>query len=48
MGWLQARHVDGHISRRRAAKAHEATIAKELVTLCAALKLAVRAWPLAR
>ena len=43
MGWLQARHVDGHISRRRAEKAHEATIAKELVALCAALKLAVRA-----
>ena len=40
---LQARHVDGYISRRRAEGAHEATIAKELVTLRAALKLAVRA-----
>jgi integrase len=40
---LQARHVDAYISRRRAEKAHEATIAKELVTLRAALKLAVRA-----
>jgi integrase len=40
---LQARHVDGFISQRRAEEAHEATIAKELVTLRAALKLAVRA-----
>ncbi len=40
---LQARHVDGYISRRRAEGAHEATIAKELITLRAALKLAVRA-----
>jgi len=40
---LHARHVDGFISRRRAEAAHEATIAKELVTLRAALKLAVRA-----
>jgi hypothetical protein len=40
---LPARHVDTYISRRRAEKAHAATIAKELVTLRAALKLAVRA-----
>jgi len=40
---LQARHVDSYVSRRRAEGAHEATIAKELVTLRAALKLAVRA-----
>jgi len=40
---LHARHVDDFISRRRFEGAREATIAKELVTLRAALKLAVRA-----
>ncbi len=40
---LQARHVDAFVSQRREEGAHEATIAKELVTLRAALKLAVRA-----
>jgi integrase len=39
---LQARHVDDYVSRRRGEGAGEATIAKELVTLRAALKLAVR------
>jgi len=40
---LQARHVDNFISRRRGEGAHESTISKELVTLRAALKAAVRA-----
>ncbi len=40
---LQARHVDAYVSRRRAERAHESTIAKELVALRVALKLAVRA-----
>ncbi len=40
---LQARHVDAYISQRRSEGVREATIAKELVTLRAALKAAVRA-----
>jgi hypothetical protein len=39
---LRAANVDGYVSRRRAEKVTDATIAKELVVLCKSLRLISR------